>query len=276
MKLETSIYPYDPPLAGLPFHLTGIGGSGFQGRVCRQSGYMWHQILFCAQGSGVLVCGEKSEDIPPDSFVFLPKNIAHEYYPKGRSWDVRWVCFDGGSCDETLKILGFTQPMIIINDNTPELERLFDKMLSSQTTDIIYSGYTCSGLLYEYVLGLRRLVTTEEDKAKSRRLSALMPALKYMSDNYAKDISMSFLAELLAVTPQHFCRLFRSTMNMRPNDFLINRRLEEATRLLGEGCSVAETARRCGFHDPGYFSTVFRKRNGVSPMMYKSQLFEKK
>lgn len=271
MKLEMSIYPYDPPLEKLPFHLTGIGGSSFQGHISRPNGYMWHQVLFCAEGIGVLVCGEKTDEIVPGSFIFLPKNTAHEYYPKETGWDVRWVCFDGSGCDETLKILGFTEPMIIMNDGTSESEKLFDRMVESQTNDIIYSGYTCSGLLYEYILMLRRLITTDEDKTKSRRLSALFPALKYMTDNYAEDIPMSFLAELINVTPQHFCRLFRSTMNMRPNDFLTNRRLEEAARLLREGASVAETAERCGFHDPGYFSTVFRKHNGISPQIYKNQ-----
>ena len=266
-----NIYPYDPPLAQLPFHLTGIGGSGFQERVCRPNGYMWHQILFCAQGEGVLICGGKEQKLPSGSFVFLPKETAHEYYPTGRSWDVRWVCFDGGSCDETLRLLGFTESMIIMNDSTADLEKIFDRMVSSQRTDIIYSGYTCSGLIYEYILGLRRLITTKEDKAKSRRLSALLPALKYMSDNFAEDLPMSFLASLVGVTPQHFCRMFKSTMNMRPNDFLIKRRLEEAARLLGEGCSVAETAVRCGFNDPGYFSTVFKRYNGVSPHTYRNK-----
>ncbi len=276
VKLETSIYPYDPPLAKLPFHLTGIGGSSFQKRVCRPGGYMWHQILFCADGEGVLICGEKSFDIAPKSFVFLPKNVAHEYYPKDKMWEVRWVCFDGGSCDETLEMLGFAQPMVIAGDNTAEAEKLFERMFESQRTDIVYSGYTCSGLLYEYVLALRRLVTTDEDKAKSRNLSTLFPALKYMSDNFAQDIPMSYLAKLIGVTPQHFCRLFKSTLNMRPNDFLTNRRLEEAARLLREGCTVAEAASRCGFHDPGYFSTVFRKHGGISPTAYKEQLSEKK
>ncbi len=81
---------------------------------------------------------------------------------------------------------------------------------------------------------------------------------------------MTYLAQLTGVTHQHFCRLFRSTMNMRQNDYLTGRRIDEAKRLLTENkLSVAEIAEFCGFRDPCYFSTIFRKYTGVSPAEYR-------
>ncbi len=81
------------------------------------------------------------------------------------------------------------------------------------------------------------------------------------------------LAELAGVTPQHLCRVFKDSMNMRPNEYLTQRRLQEAKRLLQRNeLSVSEIAARSGFSDAGYFSTVFRKHEGVSPIEYKKHI----
>jgi AraC-like DNA-binding protein len=266
MKLEQNIYPYYPELENLPVVLKGIGGSSWQSRIERDEGYMWHQILHCAGGKGMLEYEGKSVELPAGSFVFLPKDAPHKYYPLTDMWDVRWVAFDGRGCEETLALLGMDRILTAFNYDADEMEHLFDKMAGSLKTDVIYSGFTCSGLVYEYVLGFRRLITTEADKIKSRQLSVLMPALRYIYENYAEDISMAFLAGLSGITPQHMCRLFRSALNMRPNEYLLERRIEVAKKLLGENTfSVAETAEKCGFRDAGYFITVFRRKTGISP-----------
>ena len=92
MKLEKSIYPYNPEARTLPFFLSGIGGSEYQGRVHRPDGYQWHQILFCAAGSGTLEYDEKEVNIGAGDYFFLPKDKPHTYYPNGELWDVRIRC----------------------------------------------------------------------------------------------------------------------------------------------------------------------------------------
>ena len=53
-------------------------------------------------------------------------------------------------------------------------------------------------------------------------------------------------------------------------EYLTRRRLQEAKRLLTEtDIPVAEIGMQTGFSDPGYFSTVFRKYEGVSPIEYR-------
>ncbi len=274
MNVETSIYPYNPELEDLPFLLKGIGGTAYQSHVTRPEGYQWHQILFCAEGEGVLVHDGCSEEIGPNTFIFLPKMQPHEYYPKAEKWEVNWIAFEGSACDAALERLGLSKAVAAVADDSSYMQEIFEKMLLSQQTDIIFSGYTCSGLVYDYILGFRRAFASREDNKRSRQLSMLLPALKYMYDNYYCDIPMSYLAGLIGVTHQHFCRLFKSVMKMSPNDYLNSRRIEEAKRMLKEEkLPVAAVAERCGFHDPGYFSTVFKAYTGVSPSRFYAQPF---
>ena len=45
MAVNQSIYPTFAQVKELPFYLTGIGGSEYQGQISRPEGYLWHQIL---------------------------------------------------------------------------------------------------------------------------------------------------------------------------------------------------------------------------------------
>jgi len=272
MKFEQNIYPYNPELKGLPFLLTGIGGSRYQGKIVRPDGYPWHHILYCGEGSGVLLKGSERIELTENTFVFLPKCVSHTYYPTTAQWTVNWVTFDGAFCDETLAMLGLTDIIAVKAEDASAMNDIFGRMFLAQKTDILYSAYTCSGLIYDYILGFRRLFTSSAENKKSRQMSLLVPALKYMYDNYSEDIPIPYLAQLTGVTHQHFCRLFRSAMNMSPGDFLAGRRIDEAKRMLSDtDLPIAEISQQCGFNDPCYFSTTFKKHVGVPPTMYRSK-----
>lgn len=272
MKLEKSIYPYNPEVQKLPLFLAGIGGSDYQGEVERPQGYHWHQILFCSLGTGKLEIYNQTIHIGKDDAVFLPKDVPHRYYPDDEKWGVSWIAFEGAHCDEVLTKFHMTEPMLVNIGNDLRLGKLFERMVRSQETDFLYCDYICSGLLYEYLIELHRHTNAATDSARSRKISLLLPALRYIQDNYAKDFSMVQLSKILDVTPEYFCRVFKNTMNTTPIAYLTGIRINEAKRFLQQvGNSVLDVARMTGFNDPGYFCTVFKKYVGISPSEYRRQ-----
>ena len=61
-------------------------------------------------------------------------------------------------------------------------------------------------------------------------------------------------------------RAFKRRFGMTIREFITQRRLETANRLLREGgCSVGEAARRVGFRHQGYFARLFFRRYGIYP-----------
>ncbi|MBL8992073.1 MAG: helix-turn-helix transcriptional regulator [Spirochaetia bacterium] len=64
-------------------------------------------------------------------------------------------------------------------------------------------------------------------------------------------------------------RLFRKYFGLSPMDYINRKKIDRAARLLREeSFSVAEVGRRVGIDDPFYFSKVFKKWQGVSPLAY--------
>lgn len=158
------------------------------------------------------------------------------------------------------------RPTVVSHCAETSVDEFFEKMLDCQQDDILYCDYTCSGLIYDYIIYFHRLMDNALDTTRSRQLSMLLPVIKYINENFRNDIVISDLCAIIHITPQHFCRVFKQVMNMRPNEYIAKARIDEAKRLLlVNNISISEAAAIAGFRNPGYFSTVFKKYVGVTP-----------
>lgn len=273
MPVNQSIYPNNPQVRQLPLFLVGIGGSEFQGHVNRPEGYYWNQLLYSVKGQGCLKTETSTVTLSGGWFFFLPNGVPHEYYPVTETWEVRWVVFDGYAWPQITKELGLTRPICIKPDDCSGLEKIYNKMFVAQKTDKVFGDHTCSGLIYDYLLEFYRQVTSKSSSGGTDKSELLMPVLNYIDDHFSQDFSMTVLAELVDISSQHLCRIFKETMHMRPTEYLTYRRLGEAKKLLHHtNASIAEIGANCGFPDAGYFSTVFKRYEGMSPAEYRKNI----
>lgn len=268
--LDQNEYPYIEQVKNLPVYLTGIGGTEWQGHIIREEGYYWHQILLCSGGSGILKYDNASIRITDNCLFFLPADYPHEYYPDEIKWDTRYVAFDGFACRDILSELNMAEPMVIKVTDSSSMKKLYDKIFVALKSDKVYGNYTCSGLVYSYILEFHRLASDCAVKGGAEKSNILMPALNYIDNNFRNDFSVAALAEISGVSQQYLCRIFKQTMNLRPNEYITSRRLMEAKRLLSESdMSVSEVAAQSGFSDTGYFCTVFRRYESITPVEYR-------
>ncbi len=103
---------------------------------------------------------------------------------------------------------------------------------------------------------------------KYRRVMNL--AAKFIEENFSQALTGEKVAERFNMHPAYFTRLFRDYEGKTFVEYLTDRRMEEAKRLLSLGKLVKETAAACGFSDTDYFSKVFKKSVGKSPAEFAS------
>ena len=107
------------------------------------------------------------------------------------------------------------------------------------------------------------------------RANPLRPALmrrleEYIMVNLACDISLKSLAGVACMSLDHFLRSFRAAAGTTPHRYVLDRRLQKASRMLRSSqASIAAVASECGFRSPSHFSAQFHAQFGVSPSTYR-------
>jgi AraC-like DNA-binding protein/ligand-binding sensor protein len=95
---------------------------------------------------------------------------------------------------------------------------------------------------------------------------------QFVEERGAAQITIQQLAEAVHLSCGHLSRVFRRTTGMTLEQFLIRQRVELAKRaLLDPRFNVAEVAERCGFCNPAYFASVFKKYAKCTPREFASQ-----
>lgn len=103
-----------------------------------------------------------------------------------------------------------------------------------------------------------------------KEIESISKAAAYMESNYMRDISISELLNVTHYSQRHFIRLFSSTYDTTPQQYLLGIRIRHACVLLREKTfSITEIAIRCGFNDSNYFCRIFKKNVGMTPSAYR-------
>lgn len=100
----------------------------------------------------------------------------------------------------------------------------------------------------------------------------LFASLDYIHSHFSEDLSVEELAEREHLSPGRYRTVFRQVWGMSPKEYLIRLRMDKSMELLsGTDLSVGEVAGLVGFSDPLYFSRLFRKKTGISPLAYRKK-----
>jgi AraC-like DNA-binding protein len=85
------------------------------------------------------------------------------------------------------------------------------------------------------------------------------------------------LSRKIGLSADHFTRIFRETVGMRPCEYATRRRADlAAAALLNTNKSITEIALELGYHDTAHFSHSFRQVKKVSPKAFRRNFAEAK
>ena len=99
--------------------------------------------------------------------------------------------------------------------------------------------------------------------------SSFMNIIKYLNENYEKDISLTKLAEVFHLNASYISYLIKSETGLTYSQYLTELRIGKAKELLKTtNLSLTEISEAVGFNDYFYFIKKFKKVVGVTPGHY--------
>jgi AraC-like DNA-binding protein len=91
---------------------------------------------------------------------------------------------------------------------------------------------------------------------------------EYIDSHLQENIALEVLAEIAQLSVHHFARAFRQSLGIPPHNYIVQRRVEHAQRLLrNTDLPVSEIAIVAGFTDQSHLARHFRTITGVSPSL---------
>ncbi|MBQ8004035.1 MAG: AraC family transcriptional regulator [Oscillospiraceae bacterium] len=87
----------------------------------------------------------------------------------------------------------------------------------------------------------------------------------FVDVHYMHPMHVEDIADALHVNRKYLARIFKERTGQTVKEYITERRLYEAEKLLRDGRGVAETAMMVGYTDGFNFSKAFKKKYGVPP-----------
>ena len=107
----------------------------------------------------------------------------------------------------------------------------------------------------------------------SPSFSLIRKGIEYLENDPHQTLSIDEVAALCNISGSYFRKIFYNYSGKTPSDFRIDRQIEHSKRLLETQLfTVSEISEKLGFSDVSYFSRLFKKRTGVSPLKYVNNL----
>ena len=96
--------------------------------------------------------------------------------------------------------------------------------------------------------------------------------IEYLQHHYNEEVNLNQIASALHYSPSYLTKIFVQQYNTTPSKYMISLRMQKAQQLLAHNpeLSVRQIGETVGYPEQGYFSRIFKKYVGVSPLEYRS------
>ncbi|MBO5454642.1 MAG: helix-turn-helix transcriptional regulator [Clostridia bacterium] len=231
----------------------------------KRTNFKSYLLLYTVKGNAIFNYMGKSYDISPKSVMFLDCEKPHEYYPVSDCWEFKFIHFTG---NESYKyydyITNLYDSYVIYNVN--DYERYFDTVYENVK---ISKGEECDSDVIYHIL--TRLIS---DYNKTTDIFKISDVLRYISENYSSDISVSELAEISHLSRCYFTTVFKNNTGFSPYEYILNYRINMSQQLLDNTMdSIEKISFDCGFSDVSSFIRAFKRQVGLSPLSYRKKKY---
>ncbi len=210
--------------------------------------------------------GTDLKDIGEGGFFIAPslkqQEIVHHTNSQSKTMSARWVFLQVYIDDFIPFDRYFSLPVFLPAEYEIKLSFIFDKLFAADNViDRKIQCYECLKLLLP--LCVKNDITNDY----------ISRSMAYIQKNFRRQLSVEEIANEVDISPSYLYALFKNELGLSPIAYLNGIKLSHACMLLEHtDKSIRVIAEECGFYDQYYFSKLFKKKYGHSPLQYRKHI----
>lgn len=145
---------------------------------------------------------------------------------------------------------------------------------NSDNVNIIHINDIDEDMLQYKLISGNNITDGKDNKNKSInkiKLKLFEDVKDFIKENISTELELEKVAGNFGLSVYYFSRTFKEVTGTNFSDYINKCRIDIAKELLSNGeMNVKEVCFKVGYNDPNYFSKVFKKYEGISPVNYKA------
>ncbi|TYP79093.1 AraC family transcriptional regulator [Paenibacillus methanolicus] len=102
--------------------------------------------------------------------------------------------------------------------------------------------------------------------AAMRQIDRIKDVIAHVERHYSESLTVNQAASVAAMSPYHFCRVFKGAVGRTFNEYVQLFRIAQAETLIRDtDLPITLIAERCGFGSVHYFDELFKRHRGQTP-----------
>ena len=235
-------------------------------RVLRKKGRQDFHIVYVESGDcTVYYEGEYRVLHRGEYVIYLPGQMQEYALPPDPPTVTCFVHFHGTAAANALSDSSLTGGFGV-TQNKDKAEQLFRKLA--------HANHPASGMSETRKNGLLLAILSALSPAEGNTdfPEGIRSAVHFLHQNYTKPADIAALARISNLSPSRFHAVFKSNIGVSPHQYLLHLRIERAKEMLvSDKNSVTDVANAVGFEDAFYFSRLFKKHTGMTPLAFRKK-----
>jgi AraC-like DNA-binding protein len=264
--------------------LPTLNSIGWEKRLGKEH-YYWDcsnrpdkQCLFqyTVKGEGALTIGEQWYSIAPGQafLIEIPGPFTYHFPETSHVWEYKYLSFSLNAYPLWSPITEGAGRIIDLSDKQ-DLMDSWDALHEQALLDGVRDIYDNSSLAYRFLMDLRRAVGQNSPDIPTPK--SVKKCINFIEKEFSKPICLDDMASVVGISKFQLTRLFSASLGKTPINYLIQKRIKHAARLLIETDSpIYEISDQCGFSNPNYFTKVFQKKVTMTPSEFRKSVGNQK
>ncbi len=240
----------------------------------RANGISQNILIYCTEGKGWLEVPAGRYPVNPNELLIIPSDMPHKYGADDENpWTIYWAHFKGIQSSSFASLLSKQfREFVVYAPFMEERLRIFDSIYESLESGYSLDNLSFSSISFSYFLASFCFADKFASAHHNLEKDAVDLSIDYMRNNLDKTLALEEIASSINLSVSHYSNIFRKKTGYSPVVYFNHLKIQHACQYLHfTTLRINEIASKLGIEDPYYFSRMFTKIMGISPLEYRNK-----